>query len=130
MRSITAPQFAPEIVALRTRFEAWRRTKKGGEPIPGGLWDAAVELAADHGVYSVSCGLNLDYSKLKRLVAEAEHRRSEVPVEFVELPEFFGTPGRPAVIEMRRADGASFRVEMPNGVDVLALAATFWGGVG
>ena len=124
------PRFAHEIVVLRARVDAWRSTKKRGARIPEVLWEAAVELAATHGVYHVSRGLGVDYSKLKRLVTESERRRDEVPVEFVELQELFGTTRAPAVVEMRRADGASFRVELPDGrVDVLALAATFWGSI-
>ena len=124
------PRFAHEIVALRARVDAWRRGKKRGERIPDALWEAAVELATTHGVYHVSRGLAVDHSKLKRLVTESEQRRGEVSVEFVELQELFSTTRAPAVVEMRRADGASFRVELPEGrVDVLALAATFWGAV-
>ena len=124
------PGFTHEIVALRGRVDAWRSSKKRGERIPEALWETAVELAMTHGVYHVSRGLGVDHSKLKRLAAESEQRRDEVPVEFVELQELFGTTRAPAVVEMRRADGASFRVELPEGrVDVLALAATFWGAV-
>ena len=124
------PRFTHEIVALRGRVDAWRSTKKRGARIPEALWEAAVELATTHGVYDVSRGLAVDHSKLKRLVTESEQRRGEVSVEFVELQELFSTTRAPAVVEMRRADGASFRVELPGGrVDVLALAATFWGAV-
>ena len=124
------PRFTHEIVVLRARVDAWRSTKKRGARIPEALWEAAVELATTHGVYDVSRGLGVDYSKLKRLVTESEQRRGEVSVEFVELQELFSTTRAPAVVEMRRADGASFRVELPEGrVDVLALAATFWGAV-
>ena len=133
------PRFAHEIVVLRARVDAWRSTKKRGARIPDALWEAAVELATTHGVYDVSRGLAVDHSKLKRLVTESEQRRGEVSVEFVELQELFSTELQelfssttraPAVVEMRRADGASFRVELPEGrVDVLALAATFWGAV-
>ena len=103
------PRFAHEIVVLRARVDAWRSTKKRGARIPEALWEAAVELATTHGVYHVSRGLGVDYSKLKRLVTESEQRRGEVSVEFVELQELFSTARAPAVVEMRRADGASLQ---------------------
>ena len=121
--------YAEEIVVLRERIDAWRRVKRGGEAMPAALWDAAVDLAEGHGVYDVSRGLQVDYGKLKRLLAESEISRMESPMEFVEFPEVFGQTVRPSVVEMRRADGASLRVELNDRVDVMGLAVAFLGGV-
>jgi hypothetical protein len=123
---------AREIVVVRTQIDAWRQRKKGGEGIPAPLWEAAVALAGDHSVYEVSRGLGLDYGKLKRLVSGAAQRHvepePEPETEFVELAGLFETR-RAAIVEMRRGDGASIRVELPEDkVDVVELAMALWWG--
>ena len=51
---------------VRQRFEAWRKNRKLGSPIPDTLWDKAVQLARAHGVNPIARALHLDYYDLKR----------------------------------------------------------------
>ena len=62
---------ADDIQASRSRFERWRRTRKGKTRISDELWSAAVELARRHGNNRAAVPLRLDGGKLKRLVLAA-----------------------------------------------------------
>ena len=54
--------------------------------LPESLWEAAVELARQHGVYSVAQPLRLDYMGLKKRLGEPSgHRRRAARAAFVEL---------------------------------------------
>ncbi len=54
--------------------------------MPESLWQAAVELARQHGVYSVAQPLRLDYMGLKKRLGEpSSHRRKTPRAAFVEL---------------------------------------------
>jgi hypothetical protein len=53
------------------RFERWRNSHAGRLPIPERLWQAAAELAAEHGVCRTAQVLHLEYGKLKRLAGSA-----------------------------------------------------------
>jgi len=58
----------------------------GRTKLPESLWQAAVELARQHGVYSVAQPLRLDYMGLKKQLGEpSSHRRKASRAAFVEL---------------------------------------------
>jgi len=45
----------PEPIAqLQRQLEEFRSTRPRGRKLPESVWEAAVELAREHGVYSVS----------------------------------------------------------------------------
>jgi hypothetical protein len=50
----------------RERFEQWRSSQTGRQPIPESLWMLASQLARQHGVFRAAQVLRLDYNKLKR----------------------------------------------------------------
>lgn len=50
---------------LERRIEAWRRSRRGGEPMPEALWRAARELARVHGPTATARRLRLHYGRLK-----------------------------------------------------------------
>src|SRR6476660_6367159 len=57
----------PEPVAqLQRQLEQFRSTQQGRTKLPESLWQAAVELARQHGVYPVAHPLRLDYTRLKK----------------------------------------------------------------
>src|SRR5258707_1351692 len=57
----------PEAVAqLQRQLEEFRSTQRGRTKLPESLWQAAVELARQHGVYPVAHPLRLDYTRLKK----------------------------------------------------------------
>ena len=68
----------PEPVAqLQRQLEQFRSNQPGRTKLPESLWQAAVELARQHGVYSVAHPLRLDYTRLKkRLGARQPGRHS------------------------------------------------------
>ena len=56
------------LMRARREFGRWRRGRRGRQRIPQGLWDLAVEAAAEHGIHQVSRVLGLNHSALKAAV--------------------------------------------------------------
>jgi hypothetical protein len=57
----------PEPIAqLQHQLNEYRSTQPRRRKLPESLWQAAVELAREHGVYSVARPLRLDYMGLKK----------------------------------------------------------------
>ena len=57
----------PEPIAqLQRQLDQFRSTQPRRTKLPESLWQAAVELARQHGVYSVAHPLRLDYMGLKK----------------------------------------------------------------
>jgi hypothetical protein len=84
-RNITPP--IPEaIVQLRRQLDQFRSTQPRRTKLPEPLWQAAVELARQHGIYPVAHPLRLDYMGLKRRLdgVPALRRKASKPA-FVEL---------------------------------------------
>jgi hypothetical protein len=54
-----------DLVRASSRFQTWRRLRKGGSRIPPSFWRLAVRLARDHGVSRTAAALKLDYYSLK-----------------------------------------------------------------
>ena len=66
MDQTTQPACRTAIDEARQRFQAWRKNRRLGSPIPDNLWDKAVQLARAHGVNPIARALHLDYYDLKR----------------------------------------------------------------
>jgi hypothetical protein len=77
----------PEAIAqLQRQFDQFRSTQPRRTKLPEPLWQAAVELAREHGVYPVAHPLRLDYVGLKkRLGGIPFSRRKATRTAFVEL---------------------------------------------
>ena len=99
----------PEPVAqLQRQLEQFRSSQPGRTKLPESLWQAAVELARQHGVYSVAHPLRLDYVGLKkRLGGVAILRRKASKPAFVELI----APQEECVIEFEAPSGNKMRVQ-------------------
>jgi hypothetical protein len=84
-RNITPP--IPEaIVQLQRQSDQFRSTQPRRTRLPESLWQAAVELARQHGIYPVAHSLRLDYMGLKkRLGGVPIVRRKASKPAFVEL---------------------------------------------
>ena len=68
----------PEPIAqLQRQLDQFRSTQPRRTKLPESLWQAAVELARQHGVYSVAHPLRLDYVGLKKRVGGSPSRRQE-----------------------------------------------------
>ena len=59
-RRSTAP-ISEAIAQLQRQFDQFRSTQPRRTKLPEPLWQAAVELAREHGIYSVAHPLRLDY---------------------------------------------------------------------
>lgn len=77
----------PEPIAqLQRQLDQIRSTQPRGKKLPDSVWQVAVELAREHGVYSVAHRLRLDYMGLKKRLGGVSHRRRKArKAAFVEL---------------------------------------------
>ena len=113
-----------EIGEARLQFENWRRERKRGQRIPENLWETAVELAKQHGVWPTARVLHLDHNRLKRRVRNGERgENSGAFVELISQQAMLCT----CTVEMEDARGARMRIELKGAAtDVTALSRTFW----
>ena len=100
------------ILQLQRQLEQFRSTLPKRTKLPEALWQAAVELARQHGVYPVAHPLRLDYMRLKQRLggSPARHRKAPKPA-FVELvgPRSAALEG--CVIEFESAGGGKMRIQ-------------------
>ncbi len=95
------------ILQLQRQLEQFRSTQPRRTKLPESLWQAAVELARQHGVYSVAHPLRLDYTGLKkRLSGVPVVRREAAKPAFVELIP----PQEECMIEFEAPSGNKMRV--------------------
>src|SRR5271155_4715010 len=86
MNSRSTPAIPEPIVQLQRQLDQFRSTQQRRTKLPESLWQAAVELARQHGVYSVAQPLRLDYMGLKKRLGEpSSHRRKAPRAAFGEL---------------------------------------------
>jgi hypothetical protein len=123
----------PSIERVRQRLEEWRKTHRPRSRIPGRLWNAAVRLAANHGLNRTARALHLDYYDLKKrldaTVGPASVVQEPVP-SFVEL-----VPASPAacpecLVELESGSGTKLRIHFKGtvGPDLAVLGHLFWRG--
>jgi hypothetical protein len=76
------------------------------------MWQAAVELAREHGVYSVAHPLRLDYMGLKKRLGGVSHRRRKArKPAFVELIAPPAAMLRECLIEFESLHGGKVRIQ-------------------
>ena len=77
------------ILQLQRQLEDFRSSQPGRVKLPESLWQAAVELAGQYGIWPVAHPLRLDYMRLKKRRGEVppQHRRSRqaAPPAFIEV---------------------------------------------
>ncbi len=103
----------PEPIAqLQRQLDQFRSTQPRGRKLPESVWQAAVELAREHGVYSVAHPLRLDYMGLKkRLGGGSRRRRKARKPAFVELISPPSTMLRECLIEFESLGGSKVRIQ-------------------
>ena len=81
-----APPAPGAITQLQRQLEQFRNSRPGWTRLPESLWQAAVELARQHGIYAVAHPLLLDHTRLKQRLGgmPSQTRKSHKPA-FVEL---------------------------------------------
>ena len=102
----------PEPIALLQRqLDQFRSTQPRRTKLPESLWQAAVELARQYGLYPVAHPLRLDYMGLKRRLGGASTRRRKTSKPaFVELVTPVGTQLEEYVIECDSSGGNKLRI--------------------
>jgi hypothetical protein len=106
------PLIPDAIVQLQRQLDQFRSTQPRRTKLPESMWQAAVELARQHGVYPVAHPLRLDYMGLKkRLGGVPILRRKATKPAFVELNAPHTTPLEECVIEFESPSGGKMRVQ-------------------
>ena len=112
MNRKNTPSIPEAIVQLQRQLDQFRSTQPRRTKLPESLWQAAVELARQHGVYSVAHPLRLDYMGLKkRLGGVPIRRRKATKPAFVELIAPHATPLEECVIEFDAPSGSKMRIQ-------------------
>jgi hypothetical protein len=108
---ITSPIPEP-IVHLQRQLDQFRSTRQRRTKLPEPLWEAAVELARQHGVYSVARPLRLDYVQLKRRLGGVMNlgKKATKPT-FVELVAPHPATMSECVIEFESSIGSKMRIQ-------------------
>jgi hypothetical protein len=100
------------IVQLQRQLEQFRSTQPGRTKLPEWLWQAAVELARQHGVHPVAHPLRLDYTRLKkRLGGSPTFPRKATKPAFVELVAAGRAQVEECVIEFESPGGSKMRIQ-------------------
>ena len=104
-----SPSPIPEAISqLQRQLDQFRSTQPRRTKLPESLWKAAVELARQHGVYSVAHPLRLDYTGLKkRLDGVPVVRRKATKPGFLELI----APPEECAIEFETQSGSKMRIQ-------------------
>ena len=102
----------PEPIAqLQRQLDQFRSTQSRGRKLPESVWQVAVELAREHGVYSVAHPLRLNYMGLKKRLGGVSHRRRKARkpafVELIAPPAML----RECVIEFESLRGSKVRIQ-------------------
>lgn len=109
-RKSTLPVPEP-ILQLQRQLDQFRSTQPRRTKLPEALWQAAVELAQQHGVYPVAHPLRLDYMRLKqRLSGVSSRRRKPLKAAFVELVAPSSAAPEGCVIEFESVSGGKMRI--------------------
>jgi hypothetical protein len=113
LKEKSAVSIPEPIVQLQHQLDQFRTSQPHRTKIPEVLWQSAVELARQHGLYAVAHPLRLDYVGLKRRlegVSKLEKKKKVASPGFVEL-----VAAQPAaagcVIEFESQGGGKMRIQ-------------------
>ena len=112
MNRKSAQPIPEAILQLQRQLDQFRSTQPRRTKLPESLWQAAVELARQHGIYPVAHPLRLDYMGLKkRLGGVPIVRRKTSKPAFVELITPPATPPEECVVEFESFRGGKVRIQ-------------------
>jgi hypothetical protein len=112
LSSRSASPIPAPIEQLRRQLDEFRSTRPHRTKLPETLWQAAVELARQHGLYSVAHPLRLDYTGLKkRLDGVPSPQKKATKPAFVELVSAHPATMADWVIEFESSVGSKIRVQ-------------------
>jgi len=106
---------AAPIVELQRELDEYRRSQPRRAKLPDWIWDAAAELAREHGVHAVAQALRLDYMGLKKRVGGgvASQRPANSKPVFVELIAPPSAKPEGCLIEFESTRGDKMRIHWP-----------------
>ena len=100
------------IEQLKRELDQFRSTQSGRTKLPESLWQAAAELARQHGVHSVAHPLRLDYMRLKkRLGGDPSLRKKTPKPTFVEMIARPPAAPEECIIEFESSSGGKMRIQ-------------------
>jgi hypothetical protein len=110
-RKSSAP--IPEaITQLQRQLDQFRSTQPGRTKLPEPLWQAAAELARQHGIYAVAHPLRLDYTRLKQRLGDIPKRQQKAnKPSFIEFLGGGSATLPECVIEFESATGSKMRIQ-------------------
>ena len=105
---------AEPIARLQRQLEEHRRMLPRRAKLPESIWEAAAELAREHGVYAVAQSLRLDYMGLKKRLGEVgDRRKNKSKTVFVELITPPPAACEECLIEFESERGDKMRIHWP-----------------
>jgi len=112
LRHKSASPVPESIVQLQRQLEQFRSGHAHRTRLPESLWQSAVELARQHGLYSVAHPLRLDYMQLKKRLGGVVNapRKTSAPA-FVELIASHPATVSECVIEFESSMGGKVRIQ-------------------
>ena len=112
MNSKSALPVPDPILQLQRQLDQFRSTQPHRTRLPETLWQAAVELAREHGLHPVARPLGLDYMGLKRRLAgvSVAGKKATAPA-FVELIAAHPATMAECVIEFESSVGSKMRIQ-------------------
>jgi hypothetical protein len=120
------PSSSTALEQVRERFAQWRQNRKGREPIPDELWQAAIGLTTEYSVTKIVKTLNLTHSDFKERMIEAQNNAPTFAELRLPVP---ATASAYWVLEMDKPDGAKFRISCHNASlpNILEMGKMFLG---
>jgi hypothetical protein len=108
----STPPIPEAIMQLQLQLDQFRSAQPQRTKLPEPLWQAAVELARQHGIYAVARPLRLDYMGLKRRLGgvPALRRKASKPT-FVELTAPNVVPLAEYAIDFECPSGRKMRIQ-------------------
>ena len=103
-----------ELEQLRQQLTAFRSTQPVRSRLPEPLWAAATEWATRYGVHRIARELHLDYTGLKKRVAQRERPNPQCPAAAPTFVEWVGPTAAvtPFRVEVESSHG-KLRFELP-----------------
>ena len=105
---------------LRSRIEAWRRTRARHSRMPAEFWDEATALGHELGVSVVQFALGINHEALRRRLENELDVPSPETAAVVELPRLPISPAQTtgAILELEDAKGWRLTLRLACGADV------------
>ena len=112
MNDKSASPIPDPIAQLQRRFDEFRSTQPHRTRLPETLWQAAVDLARQHGLHPVAHPLRLDYMGLKKRLEGVPGPQKKVAAPaFVELIASHPATISECVIEFDSSIGSKMRIQ-------------------